>query len=237
MKKNLLFILSILSGSLCFAQCTILGNDMVRQGSRASFSVSATAQCDDCYTWKTTGFQIMDNKMSNTLSVLATEAGSAKISVTILTATGTKECEKTVSVESVKGDSVAIAKDSLSAIPCKIPIKDFLDVKVGTNMISFFPDVNSSDYDYKWTIVYNTGEIKVSDDKIPQFPFSEIMFPATVRLQSFSRYPICSQILNKTYPQEYWIPKKPVIIEQRRYEQGNFDKTKPSVPAKNNAKK
>lgn len=232
MKKKILFTFSLLTGTIAFSQCTILGNDVVRQGSRTSFSVSTTAQCDDCYIWKATGLQIVENKTSNTVSVLANESGPAQISVTVLTSTGTKECDKTVTVEAVKHDSLAIAKDSLAAMPCKIPIKDFLDVKVGTNMISFFPDVNTSDYDYKWTITYNTGEIKNSDEKIPQFPFSEAMYPATVRLQSFSRYPICSQILNKSYPSEYWIPKKPIVNQQQAYQQGNYDKSKPEVKVK-----
>jgi len=232
MKKNLTLAAGFLA-TITFGQCTIVGNSTIKPNETASFSVDAKAQCDECYFWKSSNEQSLKIEGNNkTNKVTATAASPAKniLSVSVLTNQGLLQCEKTLDVVDTKQN---IIENS-----CGIQIDDFKDVKVTESVISFFPNENSSDYLYKWTVSYANGEAQESNEKIPQFFYSEINYIKTVKLKITSKNPICSIILTKKFDQNYWKPASAKFgnIKQKVYSQGSYseyvksdDKTKNDI--------
>lgn len=232
MKKFLTLAAGFLA-TISYAQCTIAGNTSIKPNETATFSVDAKAQCDECYFWKSSNEQnlkIDGNNKTNKITVKTGSVGKSTISVSVLTNQGPLQCEKVI--------EVADNKQNVAENSCGIQIDDFKDVKVTESVISFFPNENSSDYLYKWTVTYVNGDVQESSEKIPQFFFSEINYIITVKLKITSKSPICSIILTKKFEQNYWKPTstKLGITEQKVYSQGSYseyvksdDKTKSDI--------
>ncbi len=232
MKKFLTLAAGFLA-TISYAQCKIAGNSSIKPNETATFSVDAKAQCDECYFWKSSNEQnlkIDGNNKTNKITVKTGSLGKSTISVSVLTNQGPLQCEKVV--------EVADTKQNVAENSCGIQIDDFKDVKVTESIISFFPNENSSDYLYKWSVTYINGETQESSEKIPQFFFSEINYITTVKLKITSKSPICSITLTKKFEQNYWKPTntKLGITEQKVYSPGSYseyvksdDKTKSDI--------
>jgi len=218
MKKFLTLAAGFLA-TISYAQCTIAGNSAIKPNETTTFSVDAKAQCDECYFWKSSNEQnlkIYGNNKTNKITVKTGSLGKSTLSVSVLTNQGPLQCEKIIEVVDTKQN---VAENS-----CGIQIDDFKDVKVTESVISFFPNENSSDYLYKWSVTYVNGETQESSEKIPQFFFSEINYITTVKLKITSKSPICSITLTKKFEQNYWKPTntKLGITEQKVYSQGSY---------------
>lgn len=229
MKKFLTLAAGFLA-TFSYAQCTIIGSESIKANETASFSVDSKAQCEECYFWKSSSEQnlkIDSNNKTNKITVNAADLGKSTISVSVLTNQGPLQCEKVI--------DIVDSKQSIIENSCGIQINNFKDVKVTESVISFFPNENSSDFLYKWTVIYANGEIKKSTEKIPQFFFSEVNYITMVKLKITSKNPICSTTLSKKFEQNYWKPTSTKLdnIEQKNYSQGSYsdylksdDKTK-----------
>lgn len=218
MKKYLIVAAGSLA-TISFGQCTIAGNSTIKINETATFSVDAKAQCEECYSWKTSSDQnltVDGNTKSNAIKVKASSPGQSTISVSILNNKGLLQCEKVI--------DVVDNKQELVDKKCGVFINDFKDVKVSESVISFFPNENSNDYLYKWIVTYINGDTQESREKIPQFFFSDINYITSVKLKIMTKSPLCSLTLSKKFEQNYWqtTETKLDIIEQKTYSQGSY---------------
>jgi len=230
MKKILTLAAGFLA-TITFGQCTIAGNSSIKLNETATFSLDSKAQCEECYSWKSSNEQnlkIDGNNKTNKITVQAISLGKSTVSVSVLTSQGPQQCEKIIDVLDTKQNSVESS--------CGIQIDDFKDVKVTESVISFFPNENSSDYNYKWTVTYVNGDVQESTEKIPQFFFSEINYITTVKVKISTKSPICSITLTKKFEQNYWKPTntKLGVIEQKVYSQGSYSEYVKSDDKKKN---
>lgn len=231
MKKFLILVAGSLA-ALSFGQCTIAGNNSIKLNGSDTFSVDTKAQCEECYFWKSAdqNIKIDNNNKANKITVTAVNIGKSTLSVSILSDQGLLQCEKII--------DVVDPKQSVAENNCGVFIDDFKDVKVTESIISFFPNENSNDYLYKWTVTYINGDSQDSTEKIPQFFFSEINYITMVKLKITTKSPLCSITLAKKYEQNYWKPTTTKLgnIEQKPYSQGSYteyiksgDKTKNDI--------
>ena len=178
--KNLLLLAAGFLASSTYAQCTIAGNDNIKPNETTSLTVDAKAQCDECYSWKSSDPKIkIDGKTkTNRIDVTSSQIGKSTISVSVFTSQGLQHCEKIVNVVApvVVATTLAVkeTKQNIIENSCGIQIDDFKDVKVSESIISFFPNGNPTNYAYKWSISYANGEVQESAEKIPQFFYSDI---------------------------------------------------------------
>lgn len=217
--KNFLTLAAGFLATISFGQCTIAGNSSININESASFSVDSKAQCEECYFWKSSGennLKIDGNNKSSQVTVKATGIGKTTLSVSVLTNQGPLQCEKVI--------DVVDQKQSVAQNSCGILIDDFKDVKVTETVISFFPNENSNDYLYRWTVTYVNGDNQESSEKIPQFFFSDINYIKTVKLKITTKSPLCSITLTKKFEQNYWKPTttKLGITQQKVYSQGSY---------------
>lgn len=229
------YILTLAAGFVAastYGQCTISGDSSIKLNGTATFSVDQKADCNDCYSWKSSADQNIffdGNSKSNQINVRASQVGKSVISVAFKNGQSNIQCEKTVDVvDSKPADS-----------KCGVNISDFKEVKVNDKVISFFPNENSSDYLYNWTVKYANGEVKESAEKIPQFFFSEMNYITLVKLKIASKSPICTVGISKKYEQNFWTPTTKQLgkVEQKVYSPMSYsDYMKPEDTTKTNIK-
>ncbi|WP_312768878.1 hypothetical protein [Epilithonimonas sp.] len=230
MKNLLSLIVGLLTIGNFYAQCNITGNKIIAPNEITTFSVDAKAQCEECYLWKSSNeqaFKIEGNNKLNKVSVTGKDFGKSTISVSILTDQGLLQCEKNIELTDLK--------QSPTGNNCGIKIDDFKEVKVSESIISFFPNFNSGDYLYKWTVTYANGENQESAEKIPQFFYSDINYITMIKLKVSSKSPICSMTISKKYEQNYWGKTATQIdkIEQKTYSPMSYsDYVKPEDKSK-----
>lgn len=219
MKKYLFMIAGFLAINSSYAQCNITGSKTIAPNETTTFTVDVKAQCEECYFWKSSNeqsFKIDGNNKLSKVSLTGKGFGKTNISVSILTDQGPVQCEKSIELTDLK--------QSLAENNCGIKVDDFKEVKVNETTISFFPNSNSGDYLYKWNVTYANGENQESDEKIPQFFYSDINYITLVKLKVSSKSPICSMTLSKKYEQNFWKPTTTKVgnIEQKAYSPGSY---------------
>ena len=230
MKNLLTLIVGFLTIGNVYAQCNITGNKTVAPNETTTFTVDAKAQCEECYFWKSSNEQVLKIEGSNKLgkvSLTGKGVGKSTISVSILTDQGLLQCEKNMELTDLK--------QSLAENNCGIKIDDFKEVKVSESIISFFPNSNSGDYLYQWTVTYANGENKESSEKIPQFFYSDINYITLIKLKVSSKSPICSMTISKKYEPNYWskTASQTDKIEQKAYSPMSYsDYIKPENESK-----
>ena len=221
--KNLLILVASFLVSNSYGQCTIAGNNTLNPNEIASFTVDAKAQCDECYSWKSSSepnLTIEGNNKTNKINVKSAQIGKGKISVSVLTSQGLVQCDKIVEViapVAIATSNVIEKKQSTVENSCGILIDDFKEVKVSDAVISFFPNVNPTDYLYKWSVSYANGEVQESSEKIPQFFYSDINFITLVKLRITRNNPLCAITISKKFDEGFWKAKKVSKIEQKVY--------------------
>lgn len=230
MKKFLTLAAGFLA-TIAFAQCTIAGNTSMNINESGFFSVDPKAQCEECYFWKSSvekNLKIDLENKTQQITVKATGVGKTTLSVSVLTNQGPLQCEQVI--------NVVDPKQTIAEHNCGILIDDFKDVKVTETIISFFPNENSNDYLYRWTVTYANGESQESTEKIPQFFFSDINYIKMVKLKITSKSPICSITLTKKFEQTYWKHSRQQLgkMEQKAYYQGNYSDYTKSDQGRNN---
>ncbi|WP_312076677.1 hypothetical protein [Chryseobacterium sp.] len=217
MKTYLILIFALLS-QIFTAQCNILGSESIKVGDSVQYSSDIVAKCLDCYSWKISSDEqmtITDNKEGQ-ISIKALKQGTAKINLSVETENGSLSCEKNIEIKSIRNQPEK---------QCNVEITDFKDVKVDDNTMSFFPNVNSSKYTYQWKVTYADGSTKESTEKIPQFSNNTKDFIENATVKIFNTESLCALIITRTFSYHYWFPKVEKI-EQRKYQQGSFNKTK-----------
>lgn len=223
--KKIIFIVAHFIIVQTYAQCNIVADNANAQNEEKSFTVDTKAQCDDCYLWTAPTLQILGNNKQNKVTVKNINTESSEISVLVLTADGIKECKKTLETTSSETPIPQTTK-------CGITIKDFKEVQVDSETLSFFPNENQFDYSYRWTVVYKNGDKKESSEKIPQFNISENNNITDTKLQVISKSPICSITISKNYPDSFWFQKEKIKIEQKMYLQSDYVEPQKSVDDK-----
>lgn len=213
MKTLLTLILTVTSIFLA-AQCNILGSESIKVGDSVKYSSNIVAKCIDCYSWKIFSQNqliITDNKEGQ-ISLKALKEGKAKISLTVETVDRNLTCEKNIEIQN---------PSQVKEKKCDVEITDFKDVKVDQNTMSFFPNVISQKYSYRWKAFYTDGSVKESEEKIPQFPNNPSWVINSVEVQIFNKISLCTSIITKTFGEKFWFPKVEKI-EQRKYIQGSY---------------
>jgi len=204
--------------AIVHGQCTITGDSSIKTDQAATFSVDSDGNCNDCYYWtvsQDSKLKASDSK-SNQILVTALETGKASLSVKYEKANATVKCQKTIEI--VNPDLHPADQK------CGVTISDFKDVKVNDKVISFFPNEDSSEYSYQWTVNYANGETKDSTEKIPQFTLSEVNYITSVKLRITKKSPICTLAITKKFDQDYWKPSSSDVgkVEQRTYKPGSY---------------
>ncbi len=221
--KNLLLLAAGFLASSTYAQCTIAGNDNIKPNETTSLTVDAKAQCDECYSWKSSDPKIkIDGKTkTNRIDVTSSQIGKSTISVSVFTSQGLQHCEKIVNVVAPVVVATTLAaketKQNIIENSCGIQIDDFKDVKVSESIISFFPNGNPTNYAYKWSISYANGEVQESAEKIPQFFYSDINYITLVKLKITKNNPVCSVTISKKFDENFWKAKKYSNLQQKVY--------------------
>lgn len=215
--KNL-FILgsSFLVSQLSFAQCTFDGFKTLVPGETISLTTHIKAKCEQCYTWSSSDESILkiEENSYGKVAITGKKPGKITISVVADSDQGKQQCETVIEVLASKQDMLEKG--------CGIAIDDFKEVKVNESVISFFPNVNSNEYNYKWTVTYSDGEVADSEDKIPQFNLSESRFIASVKLKVGRKSLPCHITMLKKYDQNFWNLSKNKV-EQKTYSQGSYN--------------
>lgn len=217
MKK--IFVLAAgFTAAYSFGQCTISGNAIIKQNENPEFTIDSKAQCYECYSWQSSNDDILKingNNNTNKISAKAMLPGKSTIAVSFLTSRGAVQCEKIVEI---------IGHDEKAPKNCDLEVSDFKDVMVTESEISFFPNENSGNYNYNWTVSYVNGDVQESTEKIPQFFFSEINYIILVTLRIESKNPVCSVTLTRSFEQSYWKSKGGNVgkIEQKTYSPGSY---------------
>ncbi|TDX82695.1 hypothetical protein [Epilithonimonas xixisoli] len=221
--KNLLLLAAGFLASSTYAQCTIAGNDNIKPNETTSLTVDAKAQCDECYSWKSSDLNIkIDGKTkTNKIDVSSSQIGKSTISVSVFTNQGLQQCEKiiNVAVPALVAATPAVkeSKQNIIENSCGIPVDDFKDVKVSESIISFFPNGNPTSYTYKWSVSYANGEVQESSEKIPQFFYSDVNYITLVKLKITKNNPICSVTISKKFDENFWKAKKYSNLQQKVY--------------------
>lgn len=227
MKNLFIPIAGFLAISNVYAQCTITPSKIPTPNEITTITVDANAQCDECYFWKSSNEQVVKIEGSNKLksiNLAGKNFGKSTVSVSILTDKGAVLCEKNI--------DIVDPKQNLLENSCGINIDDFKDVKVSESIISFFPNANSNDYLYKWTVTYANGETSESTEKIPQFTYSESNYINSVKLKISNKILLCSITLSKKFDANYWKASKN-IVEQKVYSPISYsDYVKPTDQSK-----
>lgn len=212
MKTQLLILLSILTYSSLFSQCTINGKSIIKVQDEETYSLSPEiGQCKDCHLWSNYGKNatiIGDNKLSS-IKLKANEVGRQLISISALTSQGMVQCSKTIEIldgknyeEVINGTSTDIKQNTNTSKNCDIEVTDFKQGKFGDGIVNFFPNVSNNEYKYGWTVTYSDGSIMKSADKTPQFPYTKEKGISVVKLQIFSKN--CIKDLSRSYEPIFW---------------------------------
>jgi len=177
MKKLFILGASLLAAQTFFAQCTIDGLKTLVPGETISLTTNMKAKCEQCYTWSSSDENILkiEENGYGKVSITGKKQGNIKVSVFADSDKGKQHCETVIEVLASKQDMLEKG--------CGITIDDFREIKVNESVISFFPNINSNDYNYKWTITYSDGETADSEDKIPQFNLLDNKFISSVKLK------------------------------------------------------
>lgn len=216
MKKFLIPIAGLLAITNLYGQCNMTASKIPNPNEITTITVGLNAQCEECYSWKSSNedvIKIDGNNKLKSINLLGKNFGTSTVSVSVLTDNGVVLCEK---IMDVAGDRQNVLENS-----CGINIDDFKDVKVSESVISFFPNGNSGDYQYIWTISYANGETKESVDKIPQFPYSDSNSITSVKLKISNKALLCTISLVKKFDANDWNASKNVI-EQKVYSPINY---------------
>jgi len=227
MKNLFIPIAGFLAITNLYGQCAITPSKIPTPNEITTITVNADAQCDECYSWKSSNEQVVKIEGNNKLksvNLAGKSFGKSTISVSILTDKGVVLCEKNI--------DIVDPKQNLLENSCGINIDDFKDVKVSESIISFFPNANSGDYLYKWTVSYANGETSESTEKIPQFTYSESNYINSVKLKISNKVLLCSITLSKKFDANYWKASKN-IVEQKVYSPISYsDYVKPTDKSK-----
>jgi len=216
MKNLFIPIAGFLAITNLYGQCNITTSKIPAPGELTTITVGANAQCDECYSWKSSNEEVVKiegSKKLKSVNLAGKSLGKSTISVSILTDKGIVLCEKTIDIVDPQQHQLDNS--------CGINIDDFKDIKVSESIMSFFPNGNSGDYLYKWTVTYANGETSESTDKIPQFQYSESNYIASVKLKISNKVLLCSISLVKKFDANYWKASKN-IVEQKVYSPINY---------------
>lgn len=214
MKKLLIVIAGFMAIQNLHSQCTISANSNLAANQSTTFTVDTKAQCEECYSWKSSDEQIAKiegNHKTSSITLSGKNSGKTNLSVSVFTEKGLVQCEKNLEVFGNIASKQNVLENS-----CGIAIDDFKDVKVNEGIISFFPNSNTGNYLYKWTVIYSTGESSESLEKIPQFKFSSANYINTVKLKLTNKALLCSITLVKKFDENYWKASRN-MVEQKTY--------------------
>lgn len=193
MKKNLFLLPLLMVGTGIFAQCNIIGKSHIGFNETAEYTVDVDAQCTDCYQWKapSNNAVIMGNGMQKTIGLKGAGNGQTILSTTVLTPQGVSICSKVIEI--VGGNN------SVATSNCDVEITDFKEAKISNRVLALFPNnPSNSSYSYQWTANYSNGDIKTSNEKVPQlpYPFQSIKVKVTSKK--------CYKEYTKTYNDSFW---------------------------------
>lgn len=198
---------AILGVNFLTAQCMIDGKSTIRISEEEVYTINrATAQCEDCHLWVTIGgnasFSI-DNK-KNTVKLKAGFSGRQVLSATVLTQDGVAQCSKNIDIVDAKTQmpNQSNANVSTNSSNCDIEVSDYKEVKSTEGIVSFFPNVTNSSYQYNWTATYFNGDVMTSDLVNPQFPYSKTKGIKSVSVKVTSNR--CIKRFSKNYEENFW---------------------------------
>ncbi|MBD8084063.1 hypothetical protein [Chryseobacterium caseinilyticum] len=212
--KTLLTLILTVASLLVSAQCQILGLPTVKVGDSLQLMSDTAAKCNDCYLWKISSedFLSVQSSAEGKISLEALKAGTVKVSLTVETADGNLTCQRDVEIQN---------PSQVKEKKCDVEITDFKDVKVDKNTMSFFPNVISQKYSYRWKAFYADGSTKESEEKIPQFTNNPNSVINAVEVQIINKMTLCTSIITRTFGEKVWFPRVEKV-EQRRYIQGSY---------------
>lgn len=199
-------ILGLCFATLMNAQCNIYGKNTLQVGETEAYSVDVeAAQCKDCHLWTYTGngISLRGDNRQNAVSVGATQAGRAVVSVTYLSSKGIATCSKNIDVVGAGSSYTPNHSNPTNGdAVCDVNVDNFKEVKVDQGIVSFFPMGDQSNFNYEWTALYFDGTTKTSSEKVPQFTYSAKngIFRISAKITS----KICYKNLSKTYESRFW---------------------------------
>ncbi|WKS94906.1 hypothetical protein [Riemerella columbina] len=193
--------------ALAFAQCQIDGQSEIVLGSSASYSIEKeAAQCKECHLWKSGDANILklgSEKRLNTIEVTAQQLGSTVLSISFLSPSGTKECQKEVKViAQPQKEIVAAPKPTNDS--CDIDISDFKEVKINDGHIMMLPlgQDSNTPYQYLWDITYFNNQAFKFKEKTPNVSYNINDGIKDIKLKITSKK--CIKELSKAYQTTFW---------------------------------
>ncbi len=204
-KLSAIFLLFVAVWS--YAQCSINGKSTINIKDTETYSIETNiAQCRECHLWVTVGGNAKiegDNRL-HTVKLKANSGGRTVLSLAYLSPVGLVQCSKNIDILDTSGNSsYTPAPNTSNNSNCDIDFKNYKEVKVSPNIVSFFPNVGAdTDFSYTWTANYRNGDWKTSNEKVPQFPFSEENPILNVKIKVISK--TCYKEFSKTYEGNFW---------------------------------
>ncbi|WOC51297.1 hypothetical protein BPO_0650 [Bergeyella porcorum] len=204
MMKKILLLMSLVSSVAAFAQCTIVGEEILEVNRSVTFSIeNDNAQCPDCHLWRAKGdnLRIQGDFRKGKVSVTPLAVGKNELTLTILTAQGVSQCSKNIDVL----EKVAMAATpplEYNKMDCDINISDFKEIKYSEGIVSFFPNNTDNNFRYQWAVTHASGEMVTSYEKVPKFQYNKEAGITSAKLRVISGR--CIRDLSKTYDVGFW---------------------------------
>lgn len=201
--KNLYTLPLLIISNLGFSQCEILGENTIDTGKTYEYSINnELAQCKQCHHWTTIGNTsiISDNRL-NSISVKALSPGKATIALQYLSNQGLVKCSKEVEIITFSSSTQNSSTDNRKNGDCDIQVSNFKEVKISAQKIAFLTE-NQQDLVYTWEAHYKDNTKVSSNEKVPQFPFSEDNPITKVEVKIFSK--TCYSKFSKNYDGNFW---------------------------------
>ncbi len=190
----------VLNFVVASAQCTIVGADQIQVGERQNYSVmNAAENCVNCYQWTHLDQKIIleSDTKANPLTLKGAVPGKAKLSLEIRGANALAKCSKVIKVIAPTSNVLTVNEPK-----CNILVDGFKEIRVSNNVVSFEPNTTESGFSYKWTVIYRSGNEKISTDKKGTFDFSNDNVIDKVELEILVNQ--CTKTITKTYNNYFW---------------------------------
>ena len=205
MMNKLFLSLSLLGSTIVFGQCNIQGKSTIIPNEVSSYSVeNDIAQCSDCHLWTTVGSnsQIEGDFKKNTVNIKPLSGGRTVLSLSMLSPQGLVQCSKNIDIIDGNANITSAPSQTSEKVNCDITVNNYKEVKYDTGVVTFFPNNTQNNYKYTWKVSYANGQTRESNDKIPQFIYSDEMNITKVNVKVVSLN--CMKEFSKTYDHNYW---------------------------------
>lgn len=199
MNKILLLTVALIYHS-SFAQCFIKGNSTITVGVPETFTVEKSIEnCKNCHVWTIDGgnVSIEGSDKESSVKLKGNFFGGTILSLVMTTEKETARCSKVIDVT----DPILNEPQNNNA-NCDIDFSDYKEVKNDDGKVSFSPMKTENNFKFYWTVVFENGEQKTSEEKVPQFNYAKENGIVSVTGKIVSKK--CIRNFTKKYDSNFW---------------------------------